>query len=587
MMARFVTLALFFCLAGRASAYDISIRSGEHDTFSRLVLTIPASTQWTAISKTEQHKLSFFPPPQDIDTSNVFDRIGRSRIRSVTNDAGNALVIDTNCHCALRAFLWKPDRLVVDILDAAPTQNPTTQPRSKRVSDFLDESIFRPSHTPKPSLAALEAALIEQIETSIATGLVHGSGQSGIASEIPSGPRSNTPELPGLSAATALTDPKWDTPTIQSGNCLQGAALTPWDWQDGRPLQEQISRILDRKKLLSGSLDDDARNDLAKLYVSFGYGVEAKQLLGNASASDPETNAMVELIALLDTEYQPADSSLFCDVQGEFWHFLTASAPPHPADHVATQIANTYLRLPRPLADHLASRFHRQLTKAGLNDLAQAVLAARNATPPEPIMSLQEIIRSHELSAAQQIAQITRSLSQANHNARYLEETSLLASESVAFEFRQNPMSQDIARLAFENRLGTGHFSEAFAALEREYERMPELANMLFTHLAAEADMPIFVEFGARWQDYSLNDSASLAVIERFGALGLDVSTDSTSAKAVTVEADSASPRTVAEDEGSKPQPPTPISPLGQDVLRLEQSQRMRAELEASLSENQ
>ncbi|PJE26663.1 hypothetical protein CVM50_18370 [Pseudooceanicola marinus] len=57
-----------------------------------------------------------------VDTSRVFDRIGRDRLTAVTLQQGPALRLDLACDCPVETSVTSGNLMILDILDAPPSQ---------------------------------------------------------------------------------------------------------------------------------------------------------------------------------------------------------------------------------------------------------------------------------------------------------------------------------------------------------------------------------------------------------------------------------------------------------------------------------
>ncbi len=114
------------------SALDIPVRSGEHDTFSRLVLQIPKGASWTLEQGGRWATLSVGGAETVFRTGQVFDRIPRARIAEVEQGAtGAPLQLRLNCDCPVTAFLQSATYLVLDVSSPDPPSeiDAPTRPR--------------------------------------------------------------------------------------------------------------------------------------------------------------------------------------------------------------------------------------------------------------------------------------------------------------------------------------------------------------------------------------------------------------------------------------------------------------------------
>lgn len=114
---RCIVLASFF-LAQCAGAQGI-IRSGEHGSFTRLVIPIAQVSTWSIVGEGRRRDL-IFAPEISLKLDQIFQRINTNRIAQLsTTDDGYQ--ISLNCDCFVEAFDYQQSYLVLDIYDAAPT----------------------------------------------------------------------------------------------------------------------------------------------------------------------------------------------------------------------------------------------------------------------------------------------------------------------------------------------------------------------------------------------------------------------------------------------------------------------------------
>ncbi|WP_417273814.1 hypothetical protein [Celeribacter halophilus] len=120
----------------------ITVRSGEHAGFSRLVMQFPEKTDW-AFGRSE-HGYEFHVPGEDMyfDTSSVFQKIPRQRIANLKSGNGYLrLTIPDNVHADV--FELREGRVVIDIKDGAPEiSSEFEQPLTKYVNG--DETVSPP-----------------------------------------------------------------------------------------------------------------------------------------------------------------------------------------------------------------------------------------------------------------------------------------------------------------------------------------------------------------------------------------------------------------------------------------------------------
>ena len=107
-----------------AQAQSVDIRSGDHDRFTRLVLTIPNGTDWQVRQSSTGYQLGLENTALEFNVGDIFDRITRSRLADVSGSAGQ-LNLALSCACHLDVFLFQPDMLVLDAVSYTHLTLPT------------------------------------------------------------------------------------------------------------------------------------------------------------------------------------------------------------------------------------------------------------------------------------------------------------------------------------------------------------------------------------------------------------------------------------------------------------------------------
>ncbi len=117
-MTRWAITVLVSLLPGMLAAQSVTVRSGEHGEFTRLVLTIPSGAEWEVSPDPAARRivLTFDRGGLAFDTSRAFDRIGTDRIAEISpSDDGSVLEIGLACACGAEAFVLQGNMLVIDV----------------------------------------------------------------------------------------------------------------------------------------------------------------------------------------------------------------------------------------------------------------------------------------------------------------------------------------------------------------------------------------------------------------------------------------------------------------------------------------
>ena len=102
-----------------------AIRGGEHDGFTRIVLTVEPTTEWSLETVDGRATLRFPGKQLAFGTEGVYDKIPRTRVKvvSVMPDAAGTLVtVDLGCDCRVSTSFVGAQYLALDVADrdAAP-----------------------------------------------------------------------------------------------------------------------------------------------------------------------------------------------------------------------------------------------------------------------------------------------------------------------------------------------------------------------------------------------------------------------------------------------------------------------------------
>lgn len=207
MAVRFLFALVLFCLGSLAAeASPIRVRSGDHATFSRLVLYKAPFPRWTLVRRGNTYALSI-EGATAFRTDEVFRYIGRTRIAELSDTGNGTLLIQLACVCHARAFPIRQG-LVVDVIDGAA--DPDTSGPPKPVGE----------EPGRPALPSDPTSLIRHLATT-----------TGIAGTVLPG---RWAAEPAASAAGAGTSPRGPS-TQRTASRDDGADLR-------RLLLEQIGR---------------------------------------------------------------------------------------------------------------------------------------------------------------------------------------------------------------------------------------------------------------------------------------------------------------------------------------------------------
>lgn len=365
-------LGLVFLPAAPALAVEGGpIRTGEHADFSRIVLRIEPTTEWSLESGPGKATIFFPGKALDFPTDGIFELMPRTRVLGIETGAdaeGTTVSVALGCDCRVSASFVDARYLAIDIGDrAAPgAVVPETASEAARAPDAASDPGLgeAPTETPEDrdaretaAIATAEEILIRQIERAASQGLIElaGPDPAKAAADHPDALRAaevlppQAPAAPQASEALRLPmggDGEDEAEPIAPGKGLLGlldheqiqattvfdrygrramtAAVVPpiapgcladerFDvalWSTPETIQAQLPAL--RRHLIGefDKVDPEAVADLARLYARFGFGAEAQTLLASFAADAPVDPLLVDIAHVVDGLPAPADGPL-------------------------------------------------------------------------------------------------------------------------------------------------------------------------------------------------------------------------------------------------------------------------------------
>lgn len=435
-MIRWITLLLTGLLPCMVSAQTVTVRSGEHGDFTRLVLDVPDGTKWvlTPDPVASRVTLSLDAGPYSYDTSTVFNRIGTERIaRLKPADDGRGLEIDLGCQCVAEAFVLRGTMLVVDI---APSDTSIQRTSEKPVSQqwsgqavtpspllkefsriqFGDSPRIGPPSVENPLMTRLAQRqtlgmipsvldrqiddlmfsrdLGDQLAENLAVAASRGLLDPAIRSRSTTAPnpkhhadRFIPEELsvdPGtLARRLAAGMSGLDRETLQDGRisvggeiCVPDQKLAVASWS---PTDDDPRFVLaDRRGQVFGEFDrisPERLSQYVKALLHFGFGAEARSVL----SLQPEKQAPVleALSYIIDGEADPAglfDGLSNCDGAAALWSAVARPPRPDAPEIAHAAILRSFESLPKHLRSHLGPILVEHLSASGYPSTARDVL---------------------------------------------------------------------------------------------------------------------------------------------------------------------------------------------------------------------
>ncbi|MBK0325904.1 hypothetical protein I5535_01215 [Rhodobacteraceae bacterium F11138] len=531
-----VISVLLTLIVSTATAQTISVRSGEHDTFTRLVLYIPAGAEWSIDQADQNAAVRLALPGVRFDTRQVFQRIRKKRLLSLAQtEEGGVLNLELACDCGVVGFNHSSRMLVVDIRDEPPEKvlklpQPLHLGRhsyrfnqaygSQSVPDMKLPLQIDPAPDAGENLAPAVVALQGAETSGLNRSELRLLEQIGRASEqgllSPIQPILEAPEIEG--AAISVTSN--EMPERASGNvsamtvvdeefarisdsvsrfqkekeCLDPTAVGVQNWGQDAEFANRIGNL--RANLYSefDRLNSEAVADLAKAYLYYGFGAEAREAIGLASDTVENTDVMLAMADVLDNRDTSQHSAFVnqqnCETDVAMWAVL--SNPKQAWDANTDAVARAFSRLPGHLRSHLGPRLSRIFTDVDELELASAILRkieiSEETPQPDQNFASAAIDKSHgdAEAAAAKMAEVIDTDSEFSPQAlielvdtHWRERMPVapdmhLLAASYAAEYRGTDLGDDLQRTRTVALALSGDFETAYEAYQTLQRRDPK-----------------------------------------------------------------------------------------------------------------
>jgi hypothetical protein len=543
-----------------ASAEPVTIRSGEHDTFSRLVLSIGTGTGWTIEPSDGNVIVQLTGRSDGFDVSEIFERIPRDRLSDVTQLAPDSLRLLLDCPCDYDAFLWRPGELVVDIVDESSDLEIEVSPVAATTSIMLAQTTVLPADTPlrlpnmlilgepvqaslpmtptarQPlsatnDLSATEVALAQGIaraasqgflEPSIARSAIPDQTDGLVFEEQVAQPRPDPPIVvgrPGVGISTAM-----DRDLAHVGaalersidqQCLHDDLFQIDAWGDERAFHTQAAALAEALAGEFGEEPREAQETLARLYIHFGFGAEAKSALAANMASSQSRLILTELAGIVDDyegDYPIIATQAGCASPAALWAFLVN--PIAQEEDARNQLIQQFYALPQPLRGQISPRLARRFVEVGEPNAASQLLRATDnsdAGATHDVQSARAVVAegfndpdgalsllSHEVedNARTTPQSMIRLIELELEQGLLPSEANLLLVAALRQEHRDTPIAQDLADIEAIGRVAIGQFQTALDLIQdREDETAFAILNTAFRAITQQAAASTFLRF--------------------------------------------------------------------------------------------
>lgn len=577
MMLRGLLALLLLLLPVAALSDPIPVRSGEHDTFTRLTIALPQRLPWRVTRQDRIADLVLDGPALAFDTATVFNRISGKRLSGIT-PSQTGLRLDLGCDCDVSGF-WHGDALlVVDIQDAV--DDTAFRPNSASVSydpytsgpsaaaaltmrkmDMTPlqtdgKTVDAPQAITAPPLAETRHALVSQLSRAASQGLVKQRKNGGIDLAEAGHSLSETPAPPNMNlrAETSMDREvvkliEENLPDLPHQDCISDDTLNIREWADDRPIWLQIGPLRGRLTTEADKIDPNAALDLARVYIHHAFGAEAIAVLDISQATSPDAAILLDLASILEFGSISLPNHLAdqisCPGAAGLWSLLARPTLPldKPFDRNAMLLA--FASMPYHLRLHLGPSLAQRFSDAADHDTAKQILTMIERGPlplPPPVRLARaelDMASGLETSAQAILTEVAESNSHPSAEAliriveMHIENDQLLSFDTAqlvaayATENRTGPLADDLAWAQVAALSAARAFDEAFETLETVEDNLPPerpaIRSILTRHLAEHADEMVFLRHslgGDLGPPSSLSATSANAAADRLLALG-------------------------------------------------------------------
>lgn len=611
-LARTLGFVLLVIAPVSAVGQSLRVESGEHANFTRLVVPWPNDRNWTASRDEKQVQLKLEGHQGGFDTSRVFEMVPRSRITALDRN-DSTLTVSLDCDCDVAAFSNGKGFLVIDVADVGRTltpplelAEPVAEPSREVAARFVPAPVPMPwmaqqlrSRVPKkqkppesdaetfaasvdplamdlPSpgqlqiMQELQQRLAEEIGSATTRGLLE-AAREGLpivpALEVAKpdnavsdpGPQTDEPRhvtaAQNLRITTSRDIPQsresQETLSISSGvTCPSAELVRVEEWAGEGNFATEVSRT---RSTLYGEfdrLDQNAVLQLARIYLHFGFGAEASQLLSLYPEDGMEKSILLDIAEILERGHlrQPDALARFteCDSDIALWAVLSKKRIPDGSlvnEAAALRGLNKLpLHLRKFLAPALSERFlafgnakgaatamrsiertAEQIEPEGV--LAQASLALQNGDEREAKKKLEEVVNDNSAPSPEALLALVNE--QLAKDQPISHETALLV-EAYSYELQDSELGPDLQKVHVLSLTRSGQFDKAFDALNTLPERAAssssaDLKGRLIAELTTSASDVVFLDHIFQQFDQSLDKlspKTKMAVSARLLKLG-------------------------------------------------------------------
>lgn len=562
-------IVFFISISSESMGQDLLLRSGDHPEFSRVTIPLLSSQKWEARQTSSGIEVILPEFLGNFDTTNVFTRMQRIRITDVLKQE-EGLLFKFSCQCIATAFRSE-DLLVIDVADQGTVlSGPHLRPEIK-IKSLKDDSYNRGAHditihNPFPWIGGsspfspntiayindkklplrqhkvyldqIQKALSEQFAKASSTQLLEYNKIDQYRSEVDEkGKNENssllsqqlTPSAPLASKNIRFNHSidkdrthlsQIDLDNMEGENCPNPSLFNIESWGDSDTYSEQINSILNIFTNDLGIINTEQVEDLAKLYIYFGFGAEALKAFNLNTKSINKNKFVADIAEILEFGHLNRLNSLSeltnCNSGASLWASLAFEEIPSEVEVNIEAILFALNKMPihlrkiiaPPISDRLlkhsgvaaAANALRSLDRVGGTLSPPSLLAQANLLPnysEATNASLNDIIESNSQASPQALINLVK---QKFINDEHISSEMGTLIDAYLIESRGTSTQKWLFQAQILAFIQSENFEAAFEAVESLSPSISskldrELDEALFSRLSNRGPDPLFLEY--------------------------------------------------------------------------------------------
>lgn len=425
-MRRWLVVLLIAISPLAAKAQQVTVRSGDHEDFTRLVFNLPSRVEWSIEPETNGVLVRFGTRGLSFETGTVFERIQRDRLADIEADSDTqSVTLRFACNCEAKGFWFRRSMLVIDVApkdDREPDKPLKEQGTRDQLAlqlpmrgtsparDLVHEAIgFNASegdaeaHLASPLMRGADLVesrdrLLREFSRATSQGLLSPKrsqprridrdnevDNSASTETEPIAPEPGVPDPTSnlnINAQTSIDRDFLDALEVDadaglSNRCLDGKLLDVASWGTEQPFWEQIGPLRAQMTIEFDRIDERAVRQLAEVYLFFGFGAEAREIAALLPQGQLKTRiykALAEIMNAGSAEGSILANQLDCDAPGAMWSALSHPELPAHARLDKDAILRAFSALPPHLRKHLGPILSARLLAAGHTRQSAAIV---------------------------------------------------------------------------------------------------------------------------------------------------------------------------------------------------------------------